>query len=100
MSMPKIPSGENRPNRDEVTIDLLESIALEEIALAHILNAEGEKMQAFVGKNFDFPTCPTNTEIIEFNQSVTELVETVLMKEWILLRKFRQVLKLIHLNDK
>lgn len=92
MSMPTIPPEPHRPNRKEVVLDLLESIALEEIALSHVLNAESEKIQAFVGKCHDFPTNPTSKEIIKFNRGVNQVLETVVMKEWILLRKLENVL--------
>lgn len=93
MSMPTIPPEPHRPNRKEVTIDLLESIALEEIALSHLINAESEKVQAFVGKHLNFPTCPSNKEIIKFNRGVTQLLETIVMKEWLLLKKFENVIE-------
>lgn len=93
MSMPTIPPEPHRPNLKEVTIDLLESIALEEIALSHLINAESEKIQAFVGECLNFPTCPTNKEIIKFNKGVSELLETIVMKEWLLLKKFDNVLE-------
>ncbi|MEI4828210.1 hypothetical protein WAX78_01860 [Bacillus sp. FJAT-53711] len=93
--MPTIPAEPHRPDCNEIIIDLLESIALEEIALSHLLNAEAEKMQAFAGKRLDFPTRPTNSEIFRFNREATRFVETVLMKEWLLLRKFENVMDLI-----
>ncbi|WP_238941729.1 hypothetical protein [Bacillus sp. REN10] len=95
MSMPSIPKEPHRPDKNEVIIDLLESIALEEIALSHILNAEAEKIQAFVGECLDFPTKPNNHEIIKFNKSVQSLIETVVMKEWLLLKKLESVMELI-----
>ena len=93
MSMPTIPPSPHRPSKHEVIIDLLASIALEEIALSHIMNAEGEKIQAFVGKCLDFPTHPSNAEIIKFNKSVVGLLDTVVMKEWLLLKKLGNVLE-------
>jgi hypothetical protein len=91
--MPSIPKEPHRPDKKEVVIDLLESIALEEIALAHILNAEAEKIQAFVGDKLDFPTCPSNEEILLFNKSAGRVLETVVMKEWLLLNKLQDVLE-------
>lgn len=91
MSMPQIPENKHRPTIDETIIDLLESIALEEIALSHIINAEAEKIQAFVGKNLDFPTDPTNGDILRFNATVLRLMETLMFKELFLLRKLETV---------
>ncbi|MCH5586709.1 hypothetical protein MK805_17400 [Shimazuella sp. AN120528] len=95
MSIPQIPDGKHRPSFSEVIIDLLESIALEEIALAHLINAEAEKVQAFVGKNLDFPTRPSNVEINKFNNEVFKLIDVIVMKEWLLLRKFENVIHCI-----
>lgn len=95
MSMPTIPKEPHRPNLKEVTIDLLESIALEEISLSHIMNAEAEKIQAFVGKCCDFPTDPDNREIIKFNKGVNQLLKTIVMKEWLLLNKLESVIDFI-----
>ena len=92
MSMPTIPPEPHRPNRKEVVLDLLASIALEEMALSHLMNAEAEKIQGFVGKCLDFPTKPTNEDIIYFNKVVNQFLETIVMKEWLLLRKLENVL--------
>jgi len=94
MGFPEIPESKHRPSLKETFIDLLESIALEEIAISHILNAEAEKMQAFVGKCLNFPSKPTNQELIQFNLSVKQLVDTLLMKEWLLLKKLETVFDL------
>ncbi len=95
MSMPTIPKEPHRPNKKEVAIDLLESIALEEIALSHIMNAEAEKIQAFVGKHLDFPTHPKSRDILKFNKGVNQLLETIVMKEWLLLKKLENVMEFI-----
>lgn len=96
MSMPQIPESKHRPTIHEVLIDLMESIALEEIALSHLINAESEKLQAFVGKHLDFPTCPSNEMILKMNQQTTKLMDVIVMKEWLLLRKLEDV---IHLSE-
>lgn len=46
MSMPVITPG--TVTRDQAISDLIESVALQETGLSHILNAEGEKIQAFL----------------------------------------------------
>jgi len=94
VGMPQIPDGKNRPDLQDTVIDLLESIALEEMALAHLMNAEAEKVQAFVGERLNFPTNPTNEEILRFNVSVTRFMETLMFKELFLLRKLETVTSL------
>ena len=42
MSMPTITTSPNPISMSQAITDLIESIALEETALSHILNAEGE----------------------------------------------------------
>jgi hypothetical protein len=95
MSMPTIPKQPHRPNHIEVIIDLLESIALEEISLSHLINSEAEKVQAFVGECLDFPTNPTNEELLRFSSETNQFMEILLMKEWVLLRKVQKVKELI-----
>lgn len=95
MSMPVIPEEPHRPTKGEVIIDLLKSIAMEETALAHLIHAEAEKVRAFVGKKRDFPLCPKPREVIEFNAQVFKLMDTIVMKEWLLLRKLRDVADMV-----
>ena len=51
MSMPSFIDRADVPslNRDAVIDQILASIALEELALSHVINAEGEKIQYAVG---------------------------------------------------
>ena len=88
MSMPEIPPQHHRPNICQTTIDLLESIALEEMALSHLLNAEAEKIQKFVSH---ISACTPVDIIMDFNSVVNETMETVIMKEWLLLRKLEKI---------
>lgn len=96
MSMPNIPEELFRPSKGEVVVDLLKSIAMEETAISHLLNAEAEKIQAFVGKHLDFPSCPSNRDIIKFNTQVFKLLDVIVMKEWLLLRKLENVMEFNH----
>ncbi len=91
MSMPKIPKELHRPCMEEVLIDLLKSIAMEETALSHVLLAESEKTIAFVGKDHNFPKCRSNEEIFQFNQATHDILEMIVMKEWILYQKLKKV---------
>jgi hypothetical protein len=95
MSMPTIPQESFRPTIHEAVIDLFKSIAMEETAISHLLNAEAEKIQAFVGRHLDFPTNPTNCDILKFNQSVTKLVDVIVMKEWLLFRKLETSMEIL-----
>lgn len=91
MSIPTLLKGQNRPNSEEIIIDLLESIAKEELALSQLITSESIKINAFIGKELDFPTQPTTAEIIKFNYSVNKLMDTILMKDWLLLKKLETV---------
>lgn len=91
MAMPQIPESKHRPNLENTVIDLLESIAYEELALSNIINSEAEKVLAFVGKESNFPLCSSSSDIIEFNLTTNNMMETIIMKEWLLLRKLDKV---------
>lgn len=94
MTMPQFPEVKNRPSLSETVIDLLESIAVEETAIANIIRAEAKKIGAFLGENCNFPTNPSNEDIVYFNQGISRILETVLMKEWILLKKLETILQI------
>ena len=75
-----------RVTLDQAVIDLLESIALEETALSHILNAEGEKIQKVLAQEpADF------CRIVEVNESVVNMVSAVSNLELILKDKLEFV---------
>lgn len=78
-------------NKQPVDEQLLESIVHEEMSLANLLNAEALKIQAFVGKYFDFPTHPSTEEIIQFNTATSRLLRNVVVQEWLLLNKLEAV---------
>lgn len=84
--------------REQVIILLLESIALEEIALAHILNAEAEKMQLVVGTLSGITPWlgpPTARELIELNEDIDSLIHVIIKKEMLLLLKLEDILSII-----
>ena len=91
MGMPEIPPQHHRPDLYHTIIDLLESIALEETALSHLLNAEAEKIQHFI---CHASSCTPSDVLIDFNIEVNETLETIIMKEWLLLRKLEKVTRL------
>lgn len=79
MSMPVIvPETETRC---QAVTDIITSIALEQTALSHILNAEGEKIQKFVAN-------ATNPEdLLAVNKSVQSMVSCITKLELILQSK-------------
>ncbi|WP_412103386.1 hypothetical protein [Rossellomorea aquimaris] len=87
--------GKNPPTNEEVLAKLMESIVDEEMALSNLISSEADKINAFVGKGLDFPTSPTNQEIVSFNQSTHRVMESISMKEWLLLKKLETVLLLL-----
>jgi hypothetical protein len=80
MGMPVITPGEG--NREQAITDIIESVALQEAALAHILNAEGEKMQAIIATEGVTPE-----ELLALNRSVIQLVSAVTRLEMTLQAK-------------
>lgn len=87
MSMPQIPEEKYRPDACEVMIDILKSIALEETALAHILNADGEKNQLVI-KKMQCDLRDKSLQELHYCIKQTErILNTVMMKEWLLLKK-------------
>lgn len=75
MSMPAFPTVSNSLTRDAAINQLISSIAMEELALSHILNAEGEKIQHVLGT---LPGQTVSDATIADLQAVDELVTTML----------------------
>ncbi len=78
MSMPIIkPSGIKR--KESIT-DIVESVALEQTALSHILNAEGEKIQKVLEEERN----TTNGDVLKVNESVQTTINSITRLETIL----------------
>ncbi|TJZ99680.1 hypothetical protein FA950_30105 [Bacillus thuringiensis] len=88
MSLPNLP--DITPNisltRQEAINLLLSSIAMEEIGLSHILNAEGEKLQHFM-KQKNQKIC----EYIAINRSVNDTLKTIVKSQLLLQLKLEEV---------
>ncbi|MCM3693944.1 hypothetical protein [Neobacillus niacini] len=79
---------------------LLASIALEELALAHIMNAEAEKLQFVLGTLDDTgvtfsPAEVSLGDLLDVNTSVQRTLRDVIKKEMLLEFKFENILDLI-----
>jgi len=95
MSFPTIPpiTPSISINRNQVCNLLLASIAFEELGLAHIINAEGEKIQAVLGT---LPGVSIPTSIIgllSINRAVNRTLQTVLKTQMLLQFKLEDVLE-------
>ncbi|WP_207708835.1 hypothetical protein [Heliobacterium mobile] len=76
------------PTLPEAKAELLHSIALEEVAIAHILNAEGEKIQKAL-------TCEHKLDdLIAIDASVASVLRLLIKKEMILQFKLESTLTL------
>lgn len=88
-------------DRDKSIDLLLASIALEELALAHIVNSEAEKIQFVLGTLHDDEDHdkPTLDELLDINQSVERMLRKVIMKEMLLSFKLEDVVALLEKQD-
>ncbi|PKM89043.1 MAG: hypothetical protein CVU87_06280 [Firmicutes bacterium HGW-Firmicutes-12] len=67
---------------------VIESVALEELALAHLINAEAEKVQ----KIADPENCATPFEMIKINDSVSKSLVNIIKLQMLLQFKLENVL--------
>jgi len=76
--------------RDDVVNLIFSSIAMEELGLAHIINAEGEKIQYALG-TLAGVTGPdaTLSQILQVNQSAQSMLDTVFRQEMMLDSKLK-----------
>jgi hypothetical protein len=79
-------------SRDDVINLLLASIALEELGLAHIINAEAEKIQYALGTLPGLTTPASLADVLTVNESVQDMLSFVVKKELLLDEKLRQIL--------
>lgn len=77
MGMPVITNSQG--SRYSAVTDIIQSVALEQAALSHILNAEGEKLQTVLSTNCNSPEL-----ILATNDSVRSMVDSVAKLEMIL----------------
>lgn len=73
--------------KEHAAINILESIAAEEAALAKIVHAEAEKIKLFIETLPHVEPKATVNNFIAFNAVVNRLLLTVLTKELLLLNK-------------
>jgi hypothetical protein len=96
MSLPNIPNilpEIDLKSRDVINL-LLASIALEEIGLSHVINAEAEKIQFVLG--LTGASKPTVEQLEAINESVKRVLESVVDTEELLQAKLENILGIIH----
>ncbi|OEF95564.1 hypothetical protein [Desulfuribacillus alkaliarsenatis] len=97
MSFPQIPDvkPEIDLSREQVVNILLASIAFEELALAHVVNAEAEKIQSVLGTLKGQSVKNPKLEDLEaINKSVSTTLRNVIKKEMLLQFKLEDVLEI------
>lgn len=95
MSMPTFPPCGADMTKDEALTMIIASIAMEELALSHIVNAEGEKLQYILGTlpKSRSGSCADSKELLELNNSVRNLLDTVLQSQMLLKGKLERALE-------
>jgi len=93
MSMPSFPPNGADMTREEALTMIIASIAMEELALSRILNAEGEKLQYILGTLPGSRPCAAPKDVLAVNKSVTVLLEAVTQNQMLLKNKLERVLE-------
>jgi Trk K+ transport system NAD-binding subunit len=99
MSFPNIPDVDAKISitlEDSVNL-LLASVAFEELGLAHIINAEAEKIQYVLGTiegQTRLEPPPTIEDLLAINRSVNKTLQTVIKKEMLLQFKLEDTLSI------
>jgi len=82
MSLPTIPTIPENLTQESAVNQLLVSIAMEELALGHILNAEGEKLQYALGTLAGAGGAASSiTDVLLINESVADMLSAVAVQE-------------------
>ncbi len=107
MSFPNTPPEGINPiqglDSNQVALLLLVSIAFEELGLAHLINAEAEKLQGAIGTLVDQNGQPVNpdikakslAELLAANREVEKVLRTIIKKEMLLEFKFENILEFL-----
>lgn len=91
MSMPRIECKDI--NKCCAATSLLQSIALEETAISHILNAEGEKLQKAISLDCE------KKDLLEVNKSVEDMVDKITSLEIVLKSKLDLIMPILDKCD-
>ncbi|HZJ84475.1 MAG TPA: hypothetical protein VFD02_02860 [Syntrophomonadaceae bacterium] len=102
MSLPNISNHTLFPdiNRDDLILLVLFSIALEKLGLAHIVNAEAEKIQYITGTlEREIPNMkPSVTDLLNINNAVGRILKGVIENQILLQFKLEEILDYLSLE--
>ena len=93
MSLPSFPNIDPPIQREDAVNQILSSIAMEELGLSNILNAEGEKLQYILGTlpGLSGPAA-TVEDVLSANESVRDLLKTAVQNQLFLHTKMQGAL--------
>ncbi len=93
MSMPSFPKNGADMTREQAITMIVASIAMEEQALSHIIDAEGEKLRYILGRLEG--VCSPHAcakEVLEVNNSITKMLDLVMQNQLLLKNKLSTAL--------
>ena len=96
MSMPNIPdlNPQVTIDRDDALNVILSSIGMEELSMAHIINAEAEKIQFALGTLDDQVEPASLEEIMDVNKSANKMLRDVIKNQMLIGMKMEDVVSL------
>ncbi len=93
MSMPNFPVISPPITREDAVNQILSSIAMEELGLSHIINAEGEKLQYVIGTLPGISGPPATVEdVLAANDSVRSMLDTITQNQLFYKNKMQSAL--------
>ena len=100
MSMPTIPSINPTIDitRDDAVNIILSSIGMEELSLAHIVNAEAEKIQFALGTLETATGAASIEQIMEVNNSAKKMLRDVIKNQMLIGMKMEDTVELAIMN--
>jgi hypothetical protein len=94
--MPNFPSISPEITRESALTMILASIAMEELGISHIINAEGEKIQYVLNElAVNTGTGATLDDILSVNKSVESLLDVLMQSQMFLKNKMEKVLEVM-----
>lgn len=104
MSMPNIPNIDSdiKLTTNQAGNVVLASIGFEELGLAHIINAEGEKIQAYLGtlEGQEAKKDVKIEELKELDNIVNNTLKAITKKELLLLMKLEETKEILENTEK